>query len=43
MVTMLALRVVDRGFDTWSGQTKDYYTGFPVPFNECIYQLLNEY
>ena len=19
------------------------YTGFPVPFNECIYQLLNEY
>jgi hypothetical protein len=18
-------------------------TGFPVPFNECIYQLLNEY
>ena len=20
-----------------------YYSGFPVPFNECIYQLLNEY
>ena len=20
-----------------------YYIGFPVPFNKCIYQLLNEY
>jgi hypothetical protein len=22
---------------------QNLYTGFPVPFNECIYQLLNEY
>ena len=27
MVSMLALSVVDRGFDPWSGQTKDYQIG----------------
>jgi hypothetical protein len=29
-------------FIKWSTSSL-YYTGFPVPFNECIYQLLNEY
>jgi hypothetical protein len=27
MVSMLALSVVDRGFDPWSGQTIDYQIG----------------
>jgi hypothetical protein len=27
MVSVLALSVVDRGFEPWSGQTKDYKTG----------------
>ena len=31
MVSMLALSVVDRGFESWSGKTKDYQT------NVCIF------
>ena len=27
MVSLLASGAVDRGFDPWSGQTKDYKTG----------------
>ena len=27
MVSMLALSAIDRGFEPWSGQTKDYKTG----------------
>jgi hypothetical protein len=36
MVSMLALIVVDRGFKSWSGQTKDYDIGI------CCFSIKNQ-